>query len=626
MTAIPQRPRLRTTGPGNAHPDSTEAGHALTINLDQSDQAVQSFCSKAGRMADESSVERSHLSRPRNWYDLEWVCVPQELDLLATSGWLEKVADYDYIIVGAGSAGCVLAERLSASGSHKVLVLEAGGRGRSPWIALPLGYGKTFFDPAVNWKYETVVEESLAGRKGYWPRGKVVGGSGAINALVYARGLPRDFDDWAASGATGWDWAVVRDTYEAMETQIGVDGSRRGTGALHVRDVSDQIHPATRHFFAAAKELGLPTTADINGTVAEGAAVYRINTSGGRRMHSARAYLAPALKRDNVTLLTGTLVERIGFEGRRATSVQVLRKGHSVSFRAGCEIILAAGAVSSPCILHLSGVGPAEMLKSHGIAPVLDAPNVGGGLQDHLGINYYFRAIEPTLNNLLRPFRGKLCAALQYALTQRGPLSLSVNQCGGYFRSALDLEQPDQQLYFNPVTYTTAPNGKRTVVQPDPFPGFSFGFQPARPTSRGRIDISANDPAAPPLIRPNSLSTEVDRAQVVAGGQLCQRLINTAALGRLVESAIGPDLGRLSPEDILADFRERCGTVFHPVGTCRMGDDPAASVVCPRLKVHGVAGLRVVDASVFPNITSGNTNAPTMMLAHRAADLILEDA
>ncbi|MFW8596299.1 GMC family oxidoreductase [Cribrihabitans neustonicus] len=536
------------------------------------------------------------------------------------------MADYDYIIIGAGSAGCVLAERLSASGQHKVLVLEAGGRGWSPWIALPLGYGKTFFDPAVNWKYQTEPEETLAGRCGYWPRGKVVGGSGAINALVYARGLPHDFEDWAASGATGWGWDTVRLTFEAMETRVSARGEREGSGPLQVQDVSDQIHPATRHFFAAADQLGLPRTDDLNGSTGEGAAVYRINTSRGRRMHSARAFLAPALKRANITLMTGALVERIAFEGRRAAAVQLVHRGRTLTLRAGREIILSAGAVTSPRLLQLSGIGPAEMLKSHGITPLVDAPHVGGNLQDHLGINYYFRATEPTLNNALRPFLGKVRAALQYGLTRRGPLALSVNQCGGYFRSAPDLGRPDQQLYFNPVTYTTSPDGKRTVVQPDPFPGFIIGFQPSRPTSRGRIDISAADPAAPPRIRPNSLATEEDQAQVVAGGRLCQRLITTKALDGLVESAMDPDLRQMDDDAILADFRVRCGTVFHPSGTCRMGSDPAASVVSSRLKVHGVEGIRVADASVFPNITSGNTNAPTMMLAHRAADLILEDA
>lgn len=534
--------------------------------------------------------------------------------------------NFDYIILGAGSAGCVLADRLSVSGRHKVLVIEAGGRGRSPWIALPLGYGKTFFDPKVNWKYQTEAENALAGRAGYWPRGKGVGGSGSINAMVYARGLPRDFDDWTAAGATGWNWETVHQTYEAMETRLDINGGREGNGPLHVQDVSDQIHPVNRHFFAAAEALGLPRTKNINGHDSEGAAAYQINTSGGRRMHSARAFLKPALKRANVTLMTRVQAEQVIFEGTRAVAVQVVRDGKKQTLRAGREIILSSGTVTSPRLLQLSGIGPADLLKSHGIAPLLDVPQVGGNLQDHLGIDYYFRATEPTLNNVLHPFFGKLRAALQYALTQRGPLSLSVNQCGGFFRSCPDQAQPDQQLYFNPVTYTTTPKGKRTVVQPDPFPGFIIGFQPSRPTSRGRIDISSADPAAPPRIRPNSLATEEDLAQVVAGGRLCQRLMSTAALDGLVESAMDPDLRRMDGDQILSDFRERCSTVFHPVGTCRMGRDAQDSVVCPRLRVHGLQGLRVVDASVFPNLTSGNTNAPTMMLAHRAADLILEDA
>jgi len=304
----------------------------------------------------------------------------------------------------------------------------------------------------------------------------------------------------------------------------------------------------------------------------------------------------------------------------------VVQGGRTKTLRAHREIILSAGSVTSPRLLQLSGIGPSDLLKSHGISPLLDAPHVGGNLQDHLGINYYFKATEPTLNNVLRPFSGKLRAAIQYMITRRGPLALSVNQCGGFFRSDPNQDQPDQQLYFNPVTYTTSPDGKRTVVQPDPFPGFIIGFQPSRPTSRGRIDISAADPAAPPKIQPNSLATDVDKAQVVAGGRLCQRLINTKALQSLVDTAFGPDLRDMSDDQILADFRERCGTVFHPIGTCRMGADPQTSVVNPRLQVHGVQGLRVVDASVFPNITSGNTNAPTMMLAYRAADLIAEDA
>ncbi len=540
------------------------------------------------------------------------------------------MTQYDYIIIGAGSAGCILAERLSASGRDTVLLLEAGGRGRSPWITLPVGYGKTFYDPSVNWRYQAAPDPGLDGRSLYCPRGKGVGGSGAINAMVYARGLPHDFDDWAEAGASGWDWPTVRATYDTLETQIAIDGQRSGKGRMHVQDVSDRIHPATRHYFDAAAELGLPATSDNNGPEPEGVSAYRNNISGGRRMHSARSHLAPALKRRNVRLITKALVDRIGFDGRRARFVHLHHKGQSAAlpatrFEARREIIIAAGAVASPGVLQRSGLGPAEVLKSHGITPLLDSPHVGGNLQDHLGVDYFFRATEPTLNTVLRPFWGKLRAALQYAISRRGPLSMSVNQCGGYLRSTPERARPDLQLYFNPVTYTTTPRGTRTVIQPDPFPGFFIGFNPARPDSRGRIDISSADADAPPVITPNALTTEDDRATVIAGGLLCQRMIATRALSGLIESAMAPDLRPMSAAETLSDFRARATSVYHPVGTSRMGTGIETSVVCPRLKVHGVAGLRVVDASVFPNITSGNTNAPTMMVAQKAADLILED-
>lgn len=538
---------------------------------------------------------------------------------------MAAVGEFDYIIVGSGSAGSVLADRLSADGQAQVLVLEAGGSDRRFFIKMPIGYGRTFFDERVNWKYETEPEAAIDSRRSYWPRGRVMGGSSSINAMVYCRGLPVDFDGWAQRGNVGWGWADVLPYFQRSERRVDAQGHAAQGGPLYVSDVSAQLHPLRRHFFAAAEEVGLPYSDDFNGLSPEGVGVYQINTYKGIRCSAADAFLRPALQRRNVHLMTQALVHRVLFEGRRAVGVEFERDGQVQTVRARREVILSAGAVNSPQLLQLSGVGPADLLQRHGIALVLDNPAVGGQLQDHLGINYYYKATEPTLNNLLYPLHGKLWAGLRYVLTRKGPLSVSVNQSGGFVRSQALSPSADTQLYFNPVTYSTAPEGKRPLMNPDPFAGFIISFQPCRPKSRGRIDICSADPKVGPQIRPNYLSEPEDVAAVIAGGRLIQQMVRTRALRALIKDVIAPDLDGMSDAQILDDFRQRCGSVFHPVGTCGMGPDPRTSVVDGRLRVHGLDGLRVVDASIFPTITSGNTNAPTIMVAQKAADLILAD-
>ncbi|MGQ0428460.1 MAG: GMC family oxidoreductase [Gammaproteobacteria bacterium] len=532
--------------------------------------------------------------------------------------------DCDYLIVGAGSAGCVLADRLSRNGRYRVLALEAGGSDFHPWVKLPIGYGRLFYHPGLNWRYQTEPDPAMANRSGYWPRGKVVGGSSSINALVYCRGLPFDFDDWQAAGADGWGWEAVKPHFDCIETQVDVDGTRRGNGPLVVADVRDRVHATNRHFFEAARELGLPLTDDFNGPSPEGVGCYRITVRGRLRCSAADAFLRPALARDGVRLLKHARVCRVLFEGRRASGVEFLYRGELQRARARREVILSAGTVNSPQLLQLSGIGPGVLLQSHGVPVLLANDHVGGNLQDHLAVSYYYRATERTLNNELAPWWGKVKAGLEYVFLRRGPLGLSVNQCGGFVRSRPSAPRPDLQLYFAPITYmTTQKPGRRQIVNPDPWPGFLISFQPARPTSRGRIDIASPDPTAAPAIRPNYLATQQDLDDIVAGGRLLQAMMRTQALRKLKREAIAPDLERLDDAGLIADFRERGGSVFHPVSTCRMARQAGAGVVDAALRVFGVERLRVVDASAFPNLTSGNINAATIMLAHKAADSIL---
>jgi choline dehydrogenase len=534
---------------------------------------------------------------------------------------------FDYIIVGAGSAGCVLARRLTESGRHKVLVLEAGGSERRLFIQLPIGYGKSFHDPNVNWRYRTEPEPALAGRQGYWPRGKVLGGSSAINAMVYVRGQDADFDDWERAGNPGWGAGDVLGYFRRMEDfSGGADAWRGAGGPLHVADVSCDCHPLCQSYLRACAEIGLTRNPDYNGRQFEGIGLYQITAQGGLRVSAARAYLRPAMKSAALCVETHAHVLRILFEQGRAVGVEYIRNGVRAQARAGREVILSAGAVNSPQLLQLSGIGPGELLRRHGIALMRESPAVGRNLQDHLCIDHVYRSRVPTLNQVFGSWSGRTRAALRYLLTRRGPLSLSVNQGGGFVRSHPETAHPDLQLYFCPMSYTRAVPGKRALLRPDPFPGLLLGAQPCRPLSRGYIEIASADPQAVPRIFPNSLSTDHDVEQMLECTRLVRKLAAAPSLAAVIEAELLPGAGIVSDAQLLDDIRRRCATVFHPVGTCAMGPNAKTAVVDSALKVHGVGGLRVIDASIFPNLTSGNTNAPTMMVAEKGADLVLADA
>ncbi len=534
--------------------------------------------------------------------------------------------DYDFVIVGAGSAGAVLAARLSESRQNSVLLLEAGGSDRVPSIQMPVGYGLNFRNPRYNWMYEAEPDAALGGRRSYVPRGKVLGGSSAINAMVYVRGQPGDFDDWAAAGNPGWGWRDVLPYFiKSEDYALGASEFHGAGGPMHVSDVADAAHPLCQAFIAACGTIGVPATRDFNAGNLEGAGLWQVTIKDGLRVSTASAYLRPARSRPNLEVLTHAHATRVRIEDGQARAVEYTRGGVRHSVRANCEVILAAGAVNSPQLLQLSGVGDPALLGPLGIPVARALPAVGQGLQDHLAVSYFYRSRVPTLNNQLAPLWGKAWAGLRYLLTRRGPLAMSVNQAGAFLKSSPARTRPDLHLYFNPISYTTTGASRGRLLNPDPFAAFLMSFNSCRPTSRGSVAIHSPDPFVAPAIRTGYLSTPQDVADVAVGARLLRRLASSAPLAASVEREYEPGPAVATDAEVLEDFRARAGSVFHTCSTCAMGPDPAHAVVDPRLRVHGVGRLRVVDASVFPSVTSGNTNAPTIMVAERAADLVLGD-
>lgn len=520
----------------------------------------------------------------------------------------------------------MLANRLSADPGRTVLVLEAGGTDLLPWVRVPIGYGKSFFDPRINWKYETEPVPGLGGRKSYWPRGKVIGGSSAINAMVYVRGHPEDFDDWARE-APGWSFADVEPIFRRMEDWSGVPSETRGVGGpLAVQDIQAEVHPLCHLYLEAANRAGIPTNPDYNGGSMEGAAIYQLTIRNGLRASTAACYLRPATRRANLELALHAHVTRLLIEGRRVTGVLYRQHGEEKRAIARRGVVLAAGAINSPQFLLLSGIGPAENLKDVGIDPVLDLKDVGRNLQDHLGSDNLYRTHVPSLNQVLGSWLGRFRAGLSYVLRRAGPLGLSVNQGGGFVRTRPGVGRPDLQLYFSPLSYSRVTPGERALMRPDAFPGFLLGSCPCRPTSLGHLQLRSPDPFEAPAIHPNYLDTEDDRQAMLDGLKLVRRIAASSPLADVIDAELRPGPDLRSDNDLLGYIRDTAWTVFHPSGTCRMGADPARAVVDPRLRVHGIDGLRIADASIFPIIPSGNTNAPAIMVGEKAANMILEDS
>ncbi|MEZ5751061.1 MAG: GMC family oxidoreductase N-terminal domain-containing protein [Paracoccaceae bacterium] len=534
---------------------------------------------------------------------------------------------FDFIIVGSGSSGSVLAERLSAAG-RRVLVLEAGGSDRRFFVAMPLGYGKLFFDPAVNWAYRTEPDPGLNGQRDYWPRGKVVGGSSSINAMVWIRGHDSDYADWQAATADGgWGADAARAAYRAIEdNEDGADAWRGQGGPLFIRSGQVPAHPLVGPFLQSCAAAGLPHNADFNGAEQEGAGIYQLTIKGGRRNSAARAFLRPALKRrDKVALRTGALVTRVLFEGKRAVGVEYRWRGALHQARAG-GVILSGGAINTPQTLMLSGIGPGAMLAGQGIEVLHDNPNVGAHLNDHQGINYTYRMTVPTMNDILRPWWGKLWVGMQYLLAGKGPLAVSINHAGGFFKTDPSLPRPNMQLYFQAFSTLIPRDGERPILSPDPFPGLSIGLSNCRPTSRGRIELASSDPMAAPRIIANAFSTNHDVAEMLAAVKFIRHIAAQKPIADLIAEELRPGPDVSDDAALIDDFRQRSGTVYHPSCTARMGADPATSVLDADLRVRGVEGLWVCDASAFPTLIGGNTNAPAILMGWLGADRILKSA
>jgi choline dehydrogenase len=530
---------------------------------------------------------------------------------------------FDYVIVGAGSAGCVLANRLSSDGRHSVLLLEAGPPDTYPWIHIPIGYAKTMFNPRVNWCFQTEPDPGMNARRIYWPRGKTLGGSSSINGLISIRGQRQDYDRWAAAGNAGWGYADVLPYFRRLEHAPFGDPAFHGTdGPLWCSPIRRR-NELIEAVIAGAVELGIPRNDDFNGAAQEGAGYYHLSTRRGWRCSTAVAYLKPVRGRANLRVETQARATRLVFDGKRADAVVYRQRGAELTAHARREVLLCAGSLQSPQLLQLSGVGAPPLLRQFDIPMVHELDGVGENLQDHLQARVIFECTRPiTTNDDLKSWWRVLKMGAKYALTRGGPMAIGINQGGIFARAMEGAATPDVQFHIATLSSDMAGSPTHT------FSGFTMSVCQLRPESRGHVRIRSIDPLEAPAMQPNYLSTANDRATLVAGIRLARKLAATRALAPYVKAEYRPGPSAQGDGELLEFAKNTGGTIFHPSGTCKMGDvgRDSMAVVDSALRVHGMSALRVVDCSVMPALVSGNTNVPAVMIAEKAADLILAAA